>query len=245
MKKQMHLAAQYLAAAGISFLNKKEDDSHTNLGFSISDGSLKTHLLSKQGDQLLLNYKAFSLQWVSSKEALSLSLDGKSHKEVLQWLTEVSKKALNKEYTYSFHYSLPYEITNAYVFKLESTSALQKLIALRTLAQLSLKEVNKTYNLEADIRVWPHHFDTGIYSSLSNSDIAIGLGLAIPDNVCSEHYLYASGYKHNKSIDTSSFSNLKKGEWKNKDFKGAVLPALNIDKLDAIGFFSDAIQEFK
>ena len=30
MEKQIHLAAQYLAAAGISFLEKEPDDSHTN-----------------------------------------------------------------------------------------------------------------------------------------------------------------------------------------------------------------------
>lgn len=30
----MHLASQYLAAAAISFVPKKDDDSHTNLGWS-------------------------------------------------------------------------------------------------------------------------------------------------------------------------------------------------------------------
>ena len=40
MKEQIHLAAQYLAAAGISFLEKRDDDSHTNLGFNIEKGTL-------------------------------------------------------------------------------------------------------------------------------------------------------------------------------------------------------------
>jgi hypothetical protein len=34
MKDQLHIAAQYLAAANMSFLEKKADDSHTNLGFN-------------------------------------------------------------------------------------------------------------------------------------------------------------------------------------------------------------------
>jgi hypothetical protein len=33
MQNMTYLAAQYLAAAGISFLGLKKDDSHTNLGF--------------------------------------------------------------------------------------------------------------------------------------------------------------------------------------------------------------------
>lgn len=41
----MHLAAQYLAAAGISFVAKEDDDSHTNLGFSAETGSMTTHPL--------------------------------------------------------------------------------------------------------------------------------------------------------------------------------------------------------
>ena len=39
----MHLTAQYLAAAGISFVAKKDDDSHTNVGFSIEKTCIETH----------------------------------------------------------------------------------------------------------------------------------------------------------------------------------------------------------
>jgi hypothetical protein len=194
MKKQMHLAAQYLAAAGISFLEKKEDDSHTNLGFNISGASLETNVLSKNGDQLCLNYKTFSLVWKSKKDKTSFKLNGKTHKAVLEWLEETSKKYLNKPYSYKLHYDLPYKIDDSFVFQLKSNSDLEELIQLRTVIQLSLEEINIIYNKNADIRIWPHHFDTGIYSQLLDNDISFGLGLAIPDSVCKEHYLYISGY---------------------------------------------------
>lgn len=58
----MHLAAQYLAAAGISFVEKKADYSHTNLGWSIDKQRLETHPLSEKGDVLALNYNTFSLE---------------------------------------------------------------------------------------------------------------------------------------------------------------------------------------
>ena len=40
MDKMMYLLAQYLAAAGISLLEKEQDDCHTNLGFSIEKSSM-------------------------------------------------------------------------------------------------------------------------------------------------------------------------------------------------------------
>ena len=102
MKKQMHLAAQYLAAAGISFLDKKEDDSHTNLGFDTDNGTLSTHIFSKNKDRLVLNYQKFTLDWVSLSGSVSFRLDGAKHQQIIKWISEVSQRFLNKPYQYKF-----------------------------------------------------------------------------------------------------------------------------------------------
>lgn len=245
MKKQMHLAAQYLAAAGISFLEKKADDSHTNLGFNIEDSALETHMLSENGDQLCLSYKDFSLQWKSKSGTASFDLDGATHQEVLSWLTEASKVYLNKEYTYNLHYDLPYDINDSFIFQLKSIEELEALVQLRTMAQLSLEKINKEFKKNTDIRIWPHHFDTGIYSQLLNNNLYLGLGLAIPDSLSDYHYLYISGYKENNTINPSHFSSLKKGEWKIRGFKGAILTALHLTEADAVYFFKEAINQYK
>ncbi|MDO6596680.1 hypothetical protein Q4512_07115 [Oceanihabitans sp. 2_MG-2023] len=244
MKEQMHIAAQYLSAAGISFLDKKDDDSHTNMGFNVSKASLESHLLSKNGDQLCLNYNDFSLQWKSKAKTVSFDLDGATHQDVLSWLTDTSKSHLDKAYTYNLHYDLPYSIDNSYIFQLESTEELKELIQLRTLAQLSLEQINTDFNKTASIRVWPHHFDTGIYTQLDDSAMSFGLGLAIPDNLSDVHYLYISGYKDGKAIEPSNFNALKNGTWINKDFKGAILPATQVSKKEAVLFFKEAINPF-
>ncbi len=240
----MHLASQYLAAAAISFLEKKADDSHTNLGFNILDSSLETHVLSEDGDQLCLNYKTFSLVWKSKKENTSFKLDGKSHYEILNWLKETSIKKLVKNYNYNFHYDLPYTIDNSFTYTIKSSKDLEELIKLRTLIQLSLEEINKIYNKKAAIRIWPHHFDTAIYNALLDNDISFGLGLAIPDNVYKDHYFYISGYRENVAIDTSSFKSLKNGIWKNEGFKGAILPQTNLKVNDVVLFFKEAINHY-
>lgn len=87
MEKQMYLAAQYLAAAGISFLNKVDDDSNTNLGFDTDSGKLQTHAFSDSRDTLSLNYQRFTLDWTSKFGNTTFRLDGAIHNQVLNWIT--------------------------------------------------------------------------------------------------------------------------------------------------------------
>ncbi|QNK77913.1 hypothetical protein H7F37_02135 [Winogradskyella sp. PAMC22761] len=245
MIKQMHLAAQYLAAAGISFLDKKADDSHTNLGFDIKNGCLSTHVLSDQGDQLCLSYERFALEWKSNKGTTTFELDGAMHSEVLSWLTETSKAQLNKTYHYEFHYDLPYAIDDNFTFSLSDSDQLGALKALRVMAQLVLQNIDEHYNLKASIRVWPHHFDSGIYSALPDSDVTVGLGLAIPDTVCDKYYLYSAGYKNGEKIATSAFPALALGTWKSGDFVGAVLNAEALTVQEGVAFFEATIKQLK
>ena len=240
----MHLAAQYLAAAGISFLDKKDDDSHTNLGFSIAKSCMETHPLSENGDVLSLDYKNFSLNWNSESVTNSFPLDGATHSDALNWLKETSKTFLYKSYVYEFHYDLPYEITDDFKYELVDANRLAELLQLRILAQSVLEETLNDGNLESPIRTWPHHFDSGAYTSL-NENIAIGFGLATPDTVCAEHYFYISGYKGHDALNAEDFSALSNGEWKNNGFKGAVLPAVRIDTSKAVLFFKEAIENYK
>ena len=245
MEKQMHLASQYLAAAGISFLDKKEDDSHTNLGFDTNTGTLSTHILSENKDVLSLNYQKFSLDWNSLHGTSSLPLDGATHKEIVEWISESSQKMLNKKYAYKFHYDLPYSVTDDFTFNLLDAGKLKSLMDVRILAQVALEKVMSTNALTSSIRVWPHHFDTGIYEKLPHSEIFIGCGLAIPDAVCDEHYMYISGYKNNEIIDTSSFQKLENGEWRNNDFKGGILPSSHPVESETVTFFQEAINNYK
>ena len=245
MEKQMHLAAQYLAAAGISFLDKKPDDSHTNLGFSTKNGCLYTHVLSENNDMLFLDYEGFMLEWKSNNGTISFQLDGATHKEVLKWLTDTSKTFLNKVYQYKFHYDLPYKISDTFTYKLLNIGELIELMHLRILAQFILEKIVSSYKLQSDIRIWPHHFDTGIYSALPDSDISIGLGLAIPDTICNKHYLYLSGYKNGRAIATTSLPQLTLGEWKSDGFIGAILNTDNVVESEGVTFFETSINQLK
>ncbi|MEP3385612.1 MAG: hypothetical protein ABJN84_13665, partial [Flavobacteriaceae bacterium] len=231
----------YLAAAGISFLTKKPDDSHTNLGFIAERGEVETHPLSENNDKLILNYNNFSLEWKSNSGKTTFKLDGATHAEVLHWLSETSKAQLNKEYNYNLHYDLPYTINETSKFNLSDVDELKELMHLRILAQFIIEKIDQFYNLNTSIRIWPHHFDTGLYDLVPGTDFSVGLGLAIPDSVCDEHYLYITGYKNGKAIDTSGFDKLVNGEWKSEGFTGAILGASGIVESDGVDFFKEVI----
>lgn len=245
MEKQMHLAAQYLAAAGISFLEKKDDDSHTNLGFSITDHCLYTHALSENEDVLGLDYKNFALVWTSKTGTTSFNLDGATHSTILEWLSNTAKSNLNKLYSYKFHYDLPYTIDATYTFKLSDVDRLKTLTAQRVLAEEVIEKIKETYRLNTPCRVWPHHFDTGIYTAFPDSDITIGLGLAIPDSVSKTFYFYISGYKKGKAIATSDLPKLEIGEWKSDGFTGAILELAETTEAEGVSFFKEAISQLQ
>ena len=241
----IHLASQYLAAAGISFLDKRDDDSHTNLAYSIEDHQIQTWPLSAAHDILALDLIDFSLKWISNSQVLTFDLDGKTHQQVLSWLQETSvNSGLEKEYSYSFHFDLPYGISDYFTFVINRES-LELERELRSLAQITIEKALSEQGMDSSIRIWPHHFDTGALAYLpGNNEISIGLGLAIPDSMIDQHYFYISGYRGHEGIDPGSFSSLTNGQWVSQGFKGGVLKAENADEEDVHQFFREAFNAF-
>lgn len=249
MSTQIHIASQYLATAAISFLDKKEDDSHTNLGFDIDNGYIETWPLNDQGSKIAFDYVNFALHLINNNSAkISISLDGKTHKEVITWMESLTTALeITKPYVYNLHYDLPYdEITDDYILKKPSDTIIQKLLQNRTVAQKILKETIDSSSLDSDIRIWPHHFDIGAFSNLKNKEgVAIGLGMAIPDTVHSDYYFYISGYKGHESVPTTNFKDLTTGSWSKGSFKGATLPINGIDIQQGVHFFKEALQAYQ
>lgn len=241
----IHLAAQYLAAAGISFIPERADDSHTNLGFSKETKSFETWPLNECGSRLTLDLGKFELNWASVKESRSLSLHGCSHTQVLEWIyLSCTALKLGKPYNYNFLYELPYPISDKYIFQ-KDQEVLDKEIRLRSLAHNVFVQFLRKHQLSSDIRTWPHHFDTGVFANLpAKPDISVSAGLAIPDSLVSDYYFYVSAYEGQDSLDTSAFTNLDHGKWLQNGFQGAVLAASEIDEKVALNFLDAALDAY-
>lgn len=247
MLHQLHLAAQYLAMAGKSFLEPRDDDSHTNLGFSVAKKSLFTLPLNDSGILLGLNYNTFSLDWISGGSKQSFKLDGKSHKEAVDWISERARETgMSKPYQFKPHYELPYRMNPSEQFKLENNGEIQELVQIRTLAQTVLNTFLKQENLKSDVCIWPHHFDSGAFVHLHDgSGKSIGIGLAVPDKLVNDFYFYISGFRAKASLNTWAFKRLSNGKWVDNGFKGAVLAASDVGEAMALQFFKEALEVYK
>ena len=232
----VHLVAQYLAAAAISFLEPKADDSHTNLGFT--GGEIETHPLNDAGLKLVFSYAEFALRWKGAPSEFSLALKGKTHEQIVDWLRSTSEQlGFDKLYSYSFHYDLPYSISPEKNFPELTREELLTLSGKRQVANSVSEQFAHHLGVDVDIRIWPHHFDTGGYAVLENG-IGVGWGMAIPDSVVDGMYFYISYYKDGSSYLPKELTELSQGHWKREGFVGAVLP-LEGATTDPLGFFTE------
>lgn len=242
MLRQFHMAAQYLAAAGKSFIDVKSDDSHTNLGWSTKEHALNTWPLSKHEDVLSLSYDSFSLIWTDQfgykNEFL---LDDRNHKQIIEWLSTHAQNKLGKPYHYNLHYELPYPFpTDDYEYHFSSIKEANDISTLLDIGQKSLEQILIQQNLSSSIRVWPHHFDLGCFAN-SDDTKSVGFGLAIPDSAINDFYYYVSGYHGENSIETKNFKPLQLGVWQIGSWKAATLKASEINKETIIQFLSESI----
>jgi len=249
IENEVHKIIQYLAAAGNSFLPKKNDDSHTNLKSLTGCGCVTTRPLNDKGDVLAFKYTTFTLEWwLNGGDKIKLSLHGITHKEIIDWIRELGvKNGITKPYRYQMHYELPYHpITDDYIFYLENKQRLSEIMHYRIMAHLALEDVLQNMKPHSEIRVWPHHFDiASIYSFNKSKNHTIGLGMAIPDEISPEFYFYAKGYAGEQHLDISEVSKLQYGRW-DRNFNGAVMQLGDNTTLKmANRFFNQAVHILK
>jgi len=98
-------------------------------------------------------------------------------------------------------------------------------IYYRLLAQESCSNLLNFLQMQAEIRIWPHHFDTGIYVE-PTPKIGIGYGLAMKDSMAGDAYFYFSPYglKENE-LNFKNVPKLTVGDWEiSENWRGAIIP---------------------
>ena len=77
---------------------------------------------------------------------------------------------------------------------------------------------------DEEVRIWPHHFDTGVYFE-QNYKVGLGFGFAMDDDMVGEQYFYIAGYHLRSNFNYDDRASLSSGRWiVDEDWKGAVLP---------------------
>jgi hypothetical protein len=228
--KYLHWLSQIIAKANRTFVPKKEDDSHTNLYYdSLGNRIAGRWIKSTEGniiftlnlDNQAIEIMNTSFQVLASVSTISyeiLEIEKKIEALLPQW-------GLDPNGFFSImHYEIPtYDFAKLPV-KVIDQKSLKEWAKFRYMANeacfLLLGYAQKSH----EVRIWPHHFDTGIYFKIKKN-LSLGFGLAMEDKMAGSPYFYFAAYPSKGKIE---YQNLPKGkEWRwelSENWQGAILP---------------------
>ncbi|WP_340075380.1 hypothetical protein [Leptobacterium sp. I13] len=236
----LHHLAQFLAAFSNSYLQKEDDDSQSNIGWSVVKKAMVSR--SVDGVHLELSYPNVTLKIIKEETTVAqTTLSGMSRAAIDSWIRknlEILSLDSNK-FNYELGFSLDTSFSNFSIMDDETMASIQQLIQHRTIAQKALEKLAKAYAYPTEIRVWPHHFDTGMLIDLSDDQTlskGLGLGYAIADSVSNVPYFYTYAWG-NDTIDYKQLPPLANGKWATGDWKGALLRADELFDLKAVESF--------
>ncbi|MCK5372368.1 MAG: hypothetical protein KAQ62_27590 [Cyclobacteriaceae bacterium] len=235
--QQLHWICQIIAKANRTFVQKEEDDSHTNLYFDRIGNKIVGRWIETPHGKLILSLvlSNLHLEWLNESldTTKSVSSIGRHASEIEQELTEgMQKLGLDPDgFMDKLHFEIP-----SYTFAHEpiqeiGIAKLNEWKHYRQLANEACVMVMGYLQVFGEIRIWPHHFDTGIYIE-PNERIGIGFGLAMEDSMAGSPYFYVSGYPKKGEINYVNLPQLNRGKWEvDGQWKGALLPLSEIKNL--------------
>lgn len=234
--QRIHLLCQVLAKVNRNFVPEKEDFSHTTLSFDALGGRIVSRWIETKKGKLImtLDLREFSFIWLdeSFQEIKKYTISGKTRAQIEnEILSDFENIGLGKD---GFTKKLKYKISD-YSFKDEAlhtleSAAVNKWIYYRNIANEACERFLRHLMVEDEIRIWPHHFDTGVYKEI-NDKIGVGFGLAMQDALVDSPYFYLSGYLLEGHLSFENLPSLKFGKWDIGEWNGAVLPISDIDHL--------------
>lgn len=229
----LHVVCQILAKLNIEFLPHLDDDSHTNLYFDALGEQIT-------GRWIHLDKGAFLP--VVNLNPLEFKILDNSYKTI--YTTDIARYTISEiennianslptiqlhsnPFSRELHYQTPIYSFSSNPLLEPKPSALLMWQHYRQLANTSCELLLGHFQLKGEVRIWPHHFDTGIY--VETNTIGIGFGLSMQDPTVKAPYFYMAGYPKNGTI---KFNNLPKDnnyKWIiSEQWNGAVLPLSQI-----------------
>lgn len=232
--QKIHWLSQAIAKVNKSYVPEKSDDSHTNLVFDALGEKICGRWFDTAKGQLLLclNLKTPEFRFMDRKQNVvaSFSVFNKSmhqiEKDLAHFLVHIGMDI--SPLTSPLHFEIPdYGIASIEEHEI-SKEGLDLWKFYRKMAQNSCQNFLGYLQQESEIRIWPHHFDTGIYVQISE-ELGLGFGLAMKDDMVGDAYFYLSAYVSEGVIKNSTLHELKVGYWETGGaFQGAVLPLHSI-----------------
>jgi len=228
--QQLHWLSKVLTKANRAFVPAKEDDSHTSLSFDSIGGRLFGRWINGPEGlvMLTLNLQKRAFEWLNEKQSIleEVAVPEKSMKQLEENVSRYpySLKIKTDTFFSPLHFEIPgYGIESIGKDDL-SDEGLQQWTFFRALANEACLEMLGYLQKDSEIRIWPHHFDTGLYAGI-NKGLGLGFGLAMMDSMVELPYFYLAGYGEGVNVSGLVLPGLSAGHWETTGpWKGAVLP---------------------
>ena len=181
----------------------------------------------------------------NGEETDRISLNGLTYMQTVEpWKKWFLDAGFDGKLNLKLHYELPdSDLYKFDAFSKPDDAILKHWTEFRTIANQVMAALNEEVGIVSDINIWPHHFDTGTYYMLHETngegDRSIGAGLGVADSMVPEPYFYIYGWHKDQKLDYSIAPSLGDGNWITENWEGAVLPisALGENPLESVNQF--------
>jgi hypothetical protein len=243
---QLHHAAQFAAAAGISFLDPEPDDSHTNLEWVPSLSGLFSRVIPA-GTMFRIGVIPADLSLViaieNDRPFARYRLHGRTIVEAVEWIRThiASLGADTARYTLKRDYDIPdHDVDMGDAFDSSDTSTFEELSRWIANGATVLNSLARRLPDASEVRCWPHHFDIATLIPLP-TDRTIGIGLDPGDNYYDEPYFYVKMSPAPSASQARSRPLWGLGTWHTRQWIGAILPG---SRLGAASAQEQQVREF-
>jgi hypothetical protein len=225
---QLHHAAQFGAAAGISYLKHLPDDSHTNLEWIPALGGLFSRAIPAQRSFRVGVRPVKLAVLIATDENRPISeypLHGRTITEAKDWIRSQINLlgADGSRYTLTRHYEIPrHDVAIGESFDASEQACFEELSKWFANGASMLGALTRTSSTASEIRCWPCHFDIGTLIKVS-SGRGIGVGLEPGDDYYDEPYFYVNMRPQPTASRARSRPLWGSGTWHTDEWVGAVL----------------------
>jgi hypothetical protein len=225
---QLHHAAQFAAAAGISFLPHLPDDSHTNLEWVPALGGLFSRVIpARTAFRVGVRPVKLALLIVTAENRplAEYKLHGRTITEARDWVRSQIKLlgADASRYTLTRHYEIPrHDVAIGESFDASDPSRFEELAKWFANSAAMLSTLTRLKVGASEVRCWPRDFDMATVITVAPGR-TIGVGMEPGDSYYDEPYFYVNMTPEPPASRTRSRPLWGNGSWHTREWVGAVL----------------------
>lgn len=226
---QLHYAAQFAAAAGISFLPPEPDDSHTTLEWVPEFAGLFSRLIpAKKPFRVGVRFVELALLVVPEPRTTiaETRLNRCTLAETTNWLrSQIELQGADAErYTLRRSYEIPYHpVASGGAFDVSERAQFEELSKWFSNGSVVLGNLVRSTPGVGEVRCWPHSFDIATSIGVA-PDHSISVGMEPGDKYFAEPYFYTSISPAPNASAVLSRPLAGNGSWYTNSWVGAVLP---------------------